>query len=397
MNSKKANRSRYSHWVSFFLVSSTGFAMFSMFFGSGNLVFPLAIGNAVQGQYIWAMVGLLLTGVFVPFLGLKAIVLFDGSYEKFFARLGKYAPLILPLLMLSIMGPFGVIPRCITVAHGSFLLLFPETSLLSFSIVMSIVIFFMTHNESQVVSLLGIILTPVLLLSLIAIVFFGIKDGSVQHLGEWSPSDSFSEGFLKGYQTMDLLASFFFASVVIHHMKNKLKAYHMPVKKEEKLSLFAMILGAGLLAVIYTAFVYLGAAYTDVLDPRLPEQALGVIAAHTLGPYAAPILCTAVILACLTTAVVLTLVFAEFLQEKITLNKLNFSWAVILTLIASVLVSTLKFKGIAAFIGPILEIIYPGLILMVVLSIFHRLYDVKTLKWPVYTAFLIAAIWYLFW
>src|SRR5579872_2320269 len=101
------------------LIISTGLAMFSMFFGSGNLVFPLVVGQTSEGHFGFAAIGILITGVLVPFLGILAMLLFNGSSKDFFGRLGNPAVFWFPLIALSLMGPFGVLARCITVAHGS--------------------------------------------------------------------------------------------------------------------------------------------------------------------------------------------------------------------------------------------------------------------------------------
>ena len=65
------------------LILATGLAMFSMFFGSGNLVFPLVVGQMSEGHFGLASLGILLTGVLVPFLGILAMLLFDGNSKVF--------------------------------------------------------------------------------------------------------------------------------------------------------------------------------------------------------------------------------------------------------------------------------------------------------------------------
>lgn len=375
-----------------YLILSTGFAMFSMFFGSGNLVFPLMIGKIVNVHYAYASLGLLLTGVCVPFLGLTGIFLFHGNYEKFFARLGPYASFIMPLMMLSLMGPFGVIPRCITVAHGSFTLVFPSVTLPVFSLVFCAILFGLSVDRKKIISLLGVFLTPLLLLSLSLIIGYGILYVEVNTHSSISATSAFLHGVLEGYQTMDLLAAFFFASVVIKHLEMHLTRGHS-AQTIRKMTVLSGIIGAGILAAIYIAFVYLGAIYAVHLEDTNVEQFLAVIASHTLGSYAAPIVCSTVILACLTTAVILTTVFAEFFQEKVTQSKINMPISIVMTLIVSFLISTLEFEGIASFIGPILQALYPGLILTTILNIAHQLWGIKVIKIPVYITFAGSSLW----
>lgn len=371
----------------FYLTLSTGFAMFSMFFGSGNLVFPLNIGKATGEFHTFAALGLLVTGVLVPFLGLMGILYFHGDYDKFFARVGKVPGLILPFLMLCILGPFGVIPRCINVAYGSFALLFPGTTLEIFSGVACLVILFMSMDKSKLVSLLGVVLTPILLVALSIILSKGVFGDSHQISTMHTVSTALTQGWVDGYQTMDLLAAFFFAAVIVKHLRNTLpRSFDEPAVL--KLTFNSCVVGAVILGTIYVGFVYLGSHYAGILANINVEQYLGTIANHTLGVYAGPVVCVAVIVACLTTAVVLVSVFTEFFQEKIVSNKINYPACVVLTMVVSFFVSTLKFSGIAAFIGPILEAAYPGLILLTILNIAHKKYDLMIVKLPVYAAFM---------
>ena len=370
------------------LIASTGLAMFSMFFGSGNLVFPILVGQLSSGHYLLASIGILLTGVVVPFLGILAMFLFNGDQNAFFSRLGKPATFWFPLLALSLMGPFGVLARCITVAHGAFKMLSPETGLPLFSLAACAVIFMLTMHKQQIVSLLGSILTPLLLASLLAIsigAFISRDLPTTLGTGGWQ---SFKEGALKGYQTMDLLASFFFSVFVIRHLQSHKLT---PSNPQQSISIFmkASLVGAGLLSAIYVALVILGAMYAPYLEQTLPQEMLGAIARLALGNWAAPILSITVILACLTTAIVLASLFADFLKKEIAKDRLP-SWAsLVVTLLIAFAISTLQFSGIMAFIAPILEFTYPALIVMTMASILHKWFGLKTIRTPIAVAVLI--------
>lgn len=366
------------------LILSTGLAMFSMFFGSGNLVFPLVVGQGSNGHFGLATCGILLTGVLVPFLGILAMLLFNGSSHDFFGRLGKPATFWFPLIALSLMGPFGVLARCITVAHGAFRLLLPETSLWIFSALACFFLFLLTIRKNQIVSLLGSILTPFLLLSLGAIAVFGLLSVELPEAaanGSWS---SFKNGIFQGYQTMDLLAAFFFSAFVIKHLKEATDT-KTPISTFFKSSL----IGAGLLSAIYFILVLLGAMYATELSAIPPQEMLGFVAQQSLGPLAAPIVCVAVILACITTAIVLTSLFADFLRKEVAKEKIGNSIALAITLAIAFFTSTLEFSGIAKILGPILEATYPALIVLTILSIFHKLWGWTSVRTPIAIAFLL--------
>jgi LIVCS family branched-chain amino acid:cation transporter len=368
------------------LILSTGLAMFSMFFGSGNLVFPLVVGKMSDGHFGLATLGILLTGVVVPFLGILAMLLFNGNSNDFFGRLGKSAVFWFPLIALSLMGPFGVLARCITVAHGAFRLILPDTSLWFFSIASCLIIFLLTIMKSRIVPILGTLLTPLLLISLAAIAIFGLVSTDLPSVSVDGSLNSFMNGIFQGYQTMDLLAAFFFSAFVIKHLQD----HKATQNNTNTLPIFfkASILGAALLSAVYFALVLLGSMYAPELTNIPPQEMLGFIAQASLGKWAAPIVCVAVILACLTTAIVLTSLFADFLRKEVTRSKINNSTAIITTLGIAFFTSTLEFSGIAKILGPILEVIYPALIVLTVVSIFHKLWGWSTIRLPIAIAFI---------
>lgn len=358
-------------------ILSTGLAMFAMFFGSGNLVFPLLVGKLSQGHTLFSSIGILSTGVLVPFLGILAMLLFNGDTNLFFSRLGTRTTFWFSLFALAIMGPFGVLARCITVAHGAYRLLFPETPLWLFSLGACLLLFLLTLKKNRIVPLLGTLLTPLLLLSLGAIAFFGLRSTPALPVLDGGSWEAFKIGIFQGYQTMDLLAAFFFSTFVIQHIRKN----H---PNDNPLSAFwkSSIIGIGLLSTLYATLVVLGSRYAPHLQGIEPQEFLGVIANLALGPYASLIVCSAVVLACVTTAVVLTSLFSEFLKKQVAQDKIPQSFAVFTTLAIGFFISTLEFAGIMRFIGPILEAVYPALIVMTLFSIAYKKFGWKSVRTP---------------
>lgn len=347
------------NWV----ILSIGFALFSMFFGSGNLVFPILVGQESGGHTFLASLGIFLTGVLVPFLGVFGMMLYEGDIQSFFSFFGRKGTFWFSLCSLALMGPFGVLARCLTVAHGAWQHLFPQAALIPTSLTLCFLIFFLALNKNRIIKVLGTYLTPFLLLSIAAIAFFGLQ---MEPLADTVPAFSFAafkNGFFQGYQTMDLLAAFFFSTFVIRHLRSGAQEGSM------KLFAQAALVGGGLLGFAYVALVCLGWIYSPMLAACPPQEMLGRIATASLGPMAAPCICAAVVLACLTTAIVLASLFADFLRKDILRERIGNEWALAITLAISFLVSTLEFSGIARFIGPILETIYPALIVLTLINI----------------------------
>jgi LIVCS family branched-chain amino acid:cation transporter len=372
------------------IVLSTGLAIFSMFFGSGNLVFPLLVGEA-SGTFPWiAFLGIFLTGVIVPMLGVLAIYLFKGDSRLFFAQLGAPATFWFPLIALSLMGPFGVLARCITVAHGAFCLVFPGTSLPLFSIMSCALIFVLTTSRQKIVPLLGAILTPFLLLSLILIGFHGLTSTNTlptlemaPHVTAWS---AFKNGVFEGYQTMDLLAAFFFATFVIQHLKAK--AASCTSIRPSRIFLVSSVLGMSLLGGVYLLLVFLGHTHAASLKGIAPQAVFGTLAHQVLGPMGGLLVCAAVILACLTTTVVLASLFSEFFRKDIAKNKISHPLSLGITLFITFATSNLEFSGIARILGPILDVSYPALITLASTSIIEQMWGWRFVRIPCAIAFL---------
>ena len=345
-----------------------GFAIFAMFFGSGNLVFPLEIGQLSGNRWAFGFLGLLLTGIILPFLGLFVIKLHNGKYDAFFAEGGKIAKILLPLFTLSLLGSFGVVPRCITVAYGGTHYLIPQISLLSFSIVFCIATFFLCLKDHLMIKILGKWMSPILLIALSILISAGImKSGDSTVISE--PKEAFINGVFTGYQTMDLFAAFFFSALTFSQIQQT-----MPKTSTNKeVIIFALkpsIVAAILLAIIYLGFVFLGAHYSDLIANVKPEFILPTIAQYTIGSSATILIAIAMVFSCITTAVALNNIYARYICSALKLNNGRFPIVLFITTSISFTISLLDFRGIAAFLAPALEVSYPGIIALTIISIF---------------------------
>lgn len=377
------------------IVLTAGFSVFAMFFGSGNLVFPLNIGKLAGQEYTLAMIGLFFAGILIPSLGLFGIIVYRGSLDSFFGVLGNRAKFFIPSLILALIGPFGVIPRCVNVAHGSLQVVYPDLSLAGFSLIFCAVTYLILRRSTSMVEIVGGFLTPFLLLSLGLIIFFAIFNTPIElELKKLTSLQALHLGVSEGYQTMDLLAAFFFAAAIVRHLNDKFEKHtHLEFDKP-KFTVYAILLGGGLLAIVYTFMVYLGFKYAPLLKNIPPEQMISFIAHLSLGSSATIIVAIAVILACLTTAVALAKASTDFLQTKIFKNNLSQHNCLLIVLAITFLFSLLRFDGLARILGPTLQIIYPALILLCVLNIISRFYKLKHIYIPVYAMAITSAAHY---
>ncbi len=368
--------------------------MFSMFFGAGNVVYPLLVGQQASGTTIWAFFGFFLTAVIVPFLGLYGLILFDGDYRSFFSRIGSKVGFVVIALVMAFIGPLGALPRCIALSFATAQHMIPSLHLEFFCAFSAILIYLSTYRKSRIVDIIGQWLSPALVIALGLIIVMGLWDvPAIQEGTSIEATKSFSLGLVTGYQTMDLIGAFFFCAVVINSLKHvSLKDGHLDKRLLTKNSLMACTIGAGLLGLVYFGMSFVAARHTALLANVPDAIVLSTITHHILGPYAGVVTSTAVILACLTTAIALAAVFAEFLHHDVTANKISYCWSLIITCVVSFFIATLEFSGIFKMLTPVVQITYPSLIVLTLLNIAYKLWGVRVVKAPVACAFILALI-----
>ncbi len=362
----------------------SGLAIFCMFFGAGNIIFPLIIGQTAEGRVGPALAGLFITAILIPFSGLIAMILFKGDYETFFARMGKVPGKVMICLILALIGPFGGIPRCISLTYATFHVYFPDLQLFAFSCVFAIALFLTTMRKRKIVDLLSYLFTPILLFFLFVIIFKGISSGtfSLRSL-PMSHIDALSYGLKEGYNTMDLLAAFFFASIVFQRFKQE---YEGRSSERQVIAEFikASVVGATLLAFVYGGFAITAAIFSKELSGCQPDHLLGALGKLILGNYGGFVVGMAVLLSCLTTAIALTSISAEFVRDQVFKNRVSYQFTLLLVLGVSVLVASLQFSGIVKILAPVLQVCYPSLLALCLFNVVHELYGVKVVKFPVY-------------
>lgn len=368
-----------------------GLAMFSMFFGAGNVIYPLAVGKLAGDKNLYAALGLILTTALMPLLGVIAMILYEGNTKHFFGRLGKAPGFFLAFIIISLLGPLGSAPRCIALSYTAVKSFFPLSPTL-FSCLACACIFLFTIKKESILSLLGWVLTPLLLVSLVGIIVLGFCSPHDIQLVEQGKSSIFFQGLKEGYNTMDLLAAFFFSSTIL----NLLQARKGSESQIIGITLRASLIGAFLLSAVYFGFSYLAAFHGAHLEVTSPDEILMAIIQKIAGPRGIFLVGLTITLACLTTAIALISAFTDFFQKEVFKNQVSYKGVLIGALLVTFFVSTFEFTGISAFLGPVLQICYPGLILLTLLNLAYRLKNFKPIKTPVFCAFGLALILFFF-
>ncbi len=343
-----------------------GLALFAMFFGSGNLIFPLFLGQLTQDQWLSAALGFGLTAVIVPLIGVFAMVIFKGDYSSFFGCLGKKGGLFTIFMLLSVWIPLGSGARCAMLAYTSILPYLENVGpIWMFSAVYCTLVGFIVFKKSRMLDVLGHFLTPLLLLCIGVIVAWGINVDAITPRWTSEASTLFVRGLTEGYHTMDLIASFFFSATIIEILRRSSHNESLSLNKTLKASLIC----AGLLAIVYVGLICLAAGNAGVLQGIPKEQQLVVLAKAVLGSQLGIIASVAIFLACLTTSVALASVFTDFLTEKVFGDESKYVLSLVITQSVSFAMSITGLEGISMVTGPILEILYPLLIVLIVINV----------------------------
>jgi len=344
-------------------IFSVGLAIFAMLFGAGNVVFPLNLGREAGSQVFFAILGLVMSGVAVPLLGLVSASLFDGDYKKFLNMTGRIPGAFLALVCMLLIGPFGATPRCITLAYAAVRWHIPDLSLMIFSLVVAALVFAATIKRRFVVDLMGRILGPIKLTLLLSIIVLGFFAVATPQPSDLSAIDAFYKGLKEGYWTLDLLGTIFFSGLII----SSIKANSKKTLSSHQVAMFGLkagVIGGLLLGAIYTGFCLLAAKFGLQVAGVPKDQLLSALATLVLGPRASLLANATMAIACLTTAIALTAVFADYLRHELFFGKIQYPYALLLTVTATFAMTNLGFAGIASIIEPVVVVCYPALIVL---------------------------------
>jgi branched-chain amino acid:cation transporter, LIVCS family len=356
-----------------------GMALFSMFFGSGNLTFPLYIGQLAQNKWDIAGFGFLISAVVLPFLGVMAMVIHNGDTKSFFSRAGKFfgGKYLIPIL-LTVWIPLGSGPRCISVAHASLQTYFPNLPLWLFAIPYSLLIFCLVYKRNKLLDILGYVLTPLLLSSILVIMIAGFIN-MPEHVATPMTQNLTMRGLLEGYNTMDLIASCFFSASVIKLLgenKGDKQDKKSALKYKLKLVIKSSAVGVTILAAVYVSLIFLSASHSSWIQGLQKEQILPYLAYLLLGSKLGMIASLIVFLACITTSCVLLIVYIDYFKS---LKKPKFiqkgKRPNILVLVTIFFMSLIGFNGITKLTGPLLQVLYPILIVLVITTIAKKGYE----------------------
>ncbi|WP_213424012.1 branched-chain amino acid transport system II carrier protein [Bhargavaea massiliensis] len=363
--------------LSFSKYVAVGVMLFALFFGAGNLIFPAQLGQ-LAGENFWpAIIGFLITGVGLPFLGVIAIG-YSGSsnLQDLASRIHPlYAVIFTSVLYLTI-GPFFAAPRTGTVAFEVGITPYAGNGpmqLLLFTAVFFGITLWLSLNPAKIVDRVGKVLAPgiVVLLAVLIVVAIVKPMGAIQPATESYIGNAFAKGFTEGYNTMDAIAALVFAIIVI----NAVKAMGMKTKKGILNATFkAGVVAASLLGILYVGIAYIGATSVEkygLFDTGGPV--LSSSAEHFFGAFGTALLAVVITLACLTTAIGLMIANAEYFHSLFP--KVSYKTFVIVFTVFTFVVSNFGLANIITYSIPVLMLIYPLAISLLLLAFTSKLFN----------------------
>lgn len=368
-----------------------GFALFAMFFGAGNLIFPPYLGLVSGSSWLTGFAGFVLADVGLALLAMLAAAKCNGEISKILSRSGKNLSIILGCAIMVCLGPLLAIPRtAATTFEMGIMPLFEGFNPVIFSIIFFALTLLLTIKPSKVVDIIGSFLTPALLIALAVLIISGI----LKPLGEINSTpmidNVFVEGINQGYQTMDTLGAVALSTVIISTITSK---GYKGEKIKIKLTLQAGIVASVGLCLVYGGLAYLGTTVSKLYGADVVQTSLIVdITSMLLGQPGKIILAIIVGLACLTTSVGLTSATGQYFK-KLTNGKLKYELVVIVVCVFSAIVSNFGVSTIIQFSAPILTLIYPATVTLIVLTLFgDKINNDNVFKFATYAALIVSML-----
>ena len=361
-----------------------GITLFSMFFGAGNLIIPPLLGLQAGTSTVPAAVGFLVAGIGLPVLGIIAVAL-AGTVRELAGRVHPlFATVFVAAVYLAI-GPCLAIPRTSSTAFEMLAPLIPagislETARLAFSVAFFALAYLLAMHPGRLTRLLGRVTGPALIALIVVVTGAALVSGAPQPTSPQAPYDGVAavQGFLTGYQTMDLLASLTFGIVIATNIRE------MGVSEPGPLA--RAISGAGVIAGVLMVLIYCGLTYVGVSATQIAAGATNGAAVLTasatahFGAVGTIVVAAIFLLACLNVCIGLISCCGTYFSQEIP--ALPYRWCALAFAVFSCVVSNFGLDAILAFSVPLLGALYPVAIVLVIMGMLHGACDRVRQVWP---------------
>ncbi len=349
----------------------TAFALFSLFFGAGNLLLPPLLGYNAGEAWGWVTLGFIITAVVIPILGILAHAKLQGTMFDFGKKVSPLFSTIYCIIvyLISITIPS---PRTASATHEIAIHpTFGTSPLLTSSIYFALVLVFVL-NRTKILNFIGKFLTPFIVLILCMVIGIGLFSNEMT-MNTSIFKAPIVDGILEGYQTFDAIGAVVVGAVIIISLN--LRGHTSFEAKKEIITKSGIIAGSGLF-IIYAGLIAVGAFFgADIfVDQELSSDMqraslLRGISIASLGTFGNSVLSVLISLACFTTAVGIITGTADYFKGLFKGSQLAYVLTGIIGCAIGILVGQLDFHSIIVIAIPALMIIYPITIVLILLNV----------------------------
>lgn len=342
-----------------------GLALFSLFFGAGNLILPPQLGWRAGSIWWLVCLGFCVSAVLIPMLGILAHARLQGSMFDFARKVSPAfsAAYCFIIYAISLALPS---PRTASVTHEMAVAPYLETSPLLTSLLYFGLVFLLVMNRSRLGGLIGKYLTPVILMVLVLV----IGSMLIWPPGQLAPrtlEGPFTAGMLEGYQTFDAIGAVVSGGVILVSLR--LEFPGLDFGQRFRAVALAGVFAGGCLFLLYTGLMYSGSALSGLVPEQVTRtELLRELTDYTLGVRGQVFLSILIGLACFTTAVGIVTGASDYARSRFGDSPRAYKVTAAGGCLLGVLFGQLPVGYIIAVALPALLFIYPLTIVLIGLN-----------------------------
>ena len=353
----------------FFDIAVIGLALFAMYFGAGNLIFPPYLGtNAGTEWFIGFM------AFFIADMGLALVAIFSmirsekTAVEELTGKLGKAPSVIVNSSIFLCFALFAAPRTAATAFEMGISPLFPSLNTWVFGAIYFALVLLFSFRKGKVIDIIGKYLTPIMVICILVLLVVGVVN-PIGTIDTPAKINVVKEGIISGYQTMDVLFSTTVILLIITTAKEK------GYTKEN--GMLGMVLKAGIFAavvlfIVYGGLAFLGATTSGGGYEEYNQAGLVVaIVQQLVGGYGVIILAVVVSFACLTSAIGQISVGAAYFSD-LSNGKVQYKHLIVLFVVLAFIISNIGLSAIINVASPVLTLVYPVVFVMVICNFFYK-------------------------
>lgn len=346
----------------------TAFALFSLFFGAGNLILPPFLGYNAGDSWFWVLLGFVLSAVVIPIMAIYGHARLQGTMIDFAKKVSPVFALIYCLIVYAISVSLPA-PRTASVTYEMGIQPYFEMSSLALSAIYFALVLVFVLSRSKILDVVGKFLTPGIIIILTAIIVIGVF-GDFEPLRASIFDNTFTSGILEGYQTFDAIGGVVVGGVIVISLGLKDGSFK---DRKSTITKAGLLAGLGLLT-IYGGLIALGAMNSGTLSIDNRTELLNQLSLSSLGSLGTVFLAVLVGLACFTTAVGIITGTADFFKGLFGNSQHVYQITAVIGCLLGVGMGQLDVHSIIVVAVPALMFIYPITIVLIVLNVLPEKY-----------------------